>query len=70
MRMVPQDRGRTNRTLLATGLEEKEKEKCVGDKTRDNSSTDNMDGKRIRPGVQMFAIHDYKKNPESPAGCE
>ena len=44
--------------------EEKEQEKCVGEKTRDNSSTDNMDGKRIRPGAQMLATHDYKKNPE------
>ena len=50
--------------------EEKEKEKCVGEKTRDNSSTDNMDGKRIRPGAQMLATHDYKKNPESPVGNE
>ena len=46
--------------------EEKEQEKCVGEKTRDNSSTDYMDGKRIRPGAQMLATHDYKKNPESP----
>ena len=29
--------------------EEKEKEKSVGEKTRENSSTDNKDGKRIRP---------------------
>ena len=50
--------------------EEKEKEKCVGEKTRDNSSTDNMDGKRIRPGAQMLVTHDYKKNPESPVGNE
>ena len=50
--------------------EEKEKEKCVGEKTRENSSTDNMDGKRIRPGAQMIATHDYKKNPESPVGNE
>ena len=50
--------------------EEKEQEKCVGEKTRDNSSTDNMDGKRIRPGDQMLATHDYKKNPESPVGNE
>ena len=50
--------------------EEKEKEKCVGQKTRDNSSTDNMDGKRIRPGAQMIVTHDYKKNPESPVGNE
>ena len=55
-------------TLEETG--EKEKEKCVGEKTRDNSSTDNMDGKRIRPGAQMLATHDYKKNPESPVGSE
>ena len=48
--------------------EEKEKEKCIREKTRDNSSTDNMDGKRIRPGAQMLATHDYKKNPESPVG--
>ena len=27
--------------------EEKEKEKSVGEKTRENSSTDNKDGKRI-----------------------
>ena len=46
--------------------EEKEKEKSVGEKTRENSSTDNKDGKRIRPGAQMIATHDYKKNPESP----
>ena len=50
--------------------EEKEKEKCVGEKTRENSSTDNMDGKRIRPGAQMLATHDYKKNPENPVGNE
>ena len=50
--------------------EEKEKEKCVGEKTRDNSSTDNMDGKRIRPGAQILATHDYKKKPESPVGNE
>ena len=50
--------------------EEKEKEKSVGEKTRENSSTDNKDGKRIRPGSQMIATHDYKKNPESPVGNE
>ena len=50
--------------------EEKEHEKSVGEKTRDNSSTDNMDGKRIRPGAQMLATHDYKNNPESPVGNE
>ena len=50
--------------------EEKEKEKSVGEKTRENSSTDNKDGKRIRPGAQMIATHDYKKNPESPVGNE
>ena len=43
--------------------EEKEKEKSVGEKTRENSSTDNKDEKRIRPGAQMIATHDYKKNP-------
>ena len=51
-------------------VEEKEKEKSVGEKTRENSSTDNKDGKRIRPGAQMIATHDYKKNPESPVGNE
>ena len=51
-------------------LEEAEKENCIGEKTRYNSSTDNMDGKRIRPGAQMLATHDYKKNPESPVGNE
>ena len=50
--------------------EEKEKEKSVGEKTRENSSTDNKDGKRIRPGAQMLATYDYKKNPESPVGNE
>ena len=50
--------------------EEKEHEKSVGEKTRDNSSTDNIDGKRIRPGAQMLATHDYKNNPESPVGNE
>ena len=50
--------------------EEKEEEKSVGEKTRENSSTDNKDGKRIRPGAQMIATHDYKKNPESPVGNE
>ena len=50
--------------------EEKEKEKSVGEKTRENSSTDSKDGKRIRPGAQMLATHDYKKNPESPVGNE
>ena len=50
--------------------EEKEKEKSVGEKTRENSSTDNKDGKRIRPGAQMIATHDYKKNPESLVGNE
>ena len=50
--------------------EEKEKEKSVGEKTRENSSTDNKDGKRIRPGAQMIATHDYKKNPDSPVGNE
>ena len=50
--------------------EEKEKEKSVGEKTRENSSTDNKDGKRIRPGAQMISTHDYKKNPESPVGNE
>ena len=51
-------------------VEEKEKEKSIGEKTRENSSTDNKDGKRIRPGAQMLATHDYKKNPESPVGHE
>ena len=46
-------------------MEAKEQDKCVGEKTRDN-----MDGKRIRPGAQMLATHDYKKNPESPVGNE
>ena len=50
--------------------EEKEKENSVGEKTRENSSTDNKDGKRIRPGAQMITTHDYKKNPESPVGNE
>ena len=50
--------------------EEKEHQKCVGEKTRYNSSTDNMYGKKIRPGAQMLATHDYKKNPESPVGNE
>ena len=29
-----------------------------------------MDEKRIRPGAQMLATHDYKKKPQSPVGNE
>ena len=68
---VEQKRGETgDQEATLEEAEEKEKEKCVGEKTRDNSSTDNMDGKRIRPGAQMLATHDYKKNPQSPVGNE
>ena len=68
---LEEKRGETgDREATLEEAEEKEQEKCVGEKTRDNSSTDNMDGKRIRPGAQMLATHDYKKNPESPVGNE
>ena len=40
---------------------DEEKEKSVGEKTRENSSTDNKDGKRIRPGAQMIATHDTRR---------
>ena len=68
---LEEERGETgDQEATLEEAEEKEKEKCVGEKTRDNSSTDNMDGKRIRPGAQMLATHDYKKNPEIPVGNE
>ena len=60
-----------NRSII--GLEKDNHDKQYVDKTvcRQNSmSTDNKDGKRIRPGAQMIATHDYKKNPESPVGNE
>ena len=46
---LEEKRGETgNQEATLEEAEEKEKEKCVGEKTRDNSSTDNMDRKRIR----------------------
>ena len=67
---LEEKRGETGDQEATLEEAEKEKEKCVGEKTRDNSSTDNMEGKIICPGAQMLATHDYKKNPESPVGNE
>ena len=66
---LEEKRGETgNQEATLEEAEEKEKEKCAGEKT--HSSTDNMDGKIIRPGAQMLATHDYMKNPQSPVGNE
>ena len=63
-------RPRDRRNESSLDVDSRHKEKSVGEETRENSSTDNKDGKRIRPGAQMIATHDYKKNPESPVGNE
>ena len=46
---LEEKRGETEDQEATLEEAEKEQEKCVGEKTRDNSSTDNMDGKKIRP---------------------
>ena len=54
----------------ATLEEAEEREKCVGEKTRDNSSTEESEGKKICSGTPILATHSYRKNQDSPLGNE
>ena len=54
----------------ATLEEAEEREKCVGENTRDNSSTDEREVKKIRSGTPIIANHSYRKNQDSPLGKE
>ena len=54
----------------ATLEEAEEREKCVGGKTRDNSSTEESEGKKICSGTPIIATHSYRKNQDSPLGNE
>ena len=54
----------------ATLEEVEEREKCVGEKTRDNSSTEESEGKKICSGTPILATHSYRKNQDSPLGKE
>ena len=45
-------------------------EKCVGEKTRDNSSTEESEVKKICSGTPIIATHSYRKNQDSPLGKE
>ena len=54
----------------ATLEEAEEREKCVGEKTRDNSSTEESEGKKISSGTPILATHSYRKNQDSPLGNE
>ena len=50
--------------------EAEEREKCVGEKTRDNSSPEESEGKKISSGTPTLATHSYRKNQDSPLGNE
>ena len=52
----------------ATLEEAEEREKCVGEKTQDNSSTEESEGKKISSGTPIIATHSYRKNQDSPLG--
>ena len=52
----------------ATVEEAEEMEKCVGEKTRCNSSTEESEGKKISSGTPILAT--YRKNQDSPLGNE
>ena len=54
----------------ATLEEADEREKCVEKKTRDNSSTEESEGKKISSGTPILATHSYRKNQDSPLGNE
>ena len=54
----------------ATLEEADEREKCVGEKTRDNSSTEESEGENICSGTPILATHSYRKNQDSPLGIE
>ena len=44
--------------------------KCVREKTRDNSSTEESEVKKISSGTPILATHSYRKNQDSPLGNE
>ena len=46
------------------------RDKCVGEKTRDNISTEESEGKKICAGTPLLATHSYRKNLDSPLGNE
>ena len=46
----------------ATLEDAEEREKCVGEKTRDNSSTEESEVKKICSGTPIIATHSYRKN--------
>ena len=50
----------------ATLKEAEEREKCVGEKTRDNIFTEESEGKKICSGTPILATHSYRKNQDSP----
>ena len=50
----------------ATLDEAEEREKCVGEKTRDNSSTEESEVKKICSGTPIIATHSYWKNQVIP----
>ena len=54
----------------ATLEEAEEREKCVGEKTQYNSSTEESEGKKISSGTPIIATHSYRKNQDSPLGNE
>ena len=54
----------------ATLEEAEEREKCVGEKTRDNSSAEESEVKKICSGTPIHATHSYMKNQDSPLGNE
>ena len=54
----------------ATLEEAEEREKCAGEKTRGNSSTEESEGKKISSGTPLLATHSYRKNQDSPLGNE
>ena len=54
----------------ATLEEAEESDKCVGEKTRDNSSTEESEVKKICSGTPIIATHSYRKSQNSPLGKE
>ena len=54
----------------ATLEEAEEREKCVGEQTRENSSAEESEVKKICSGTPLIATHSYRKNQVSPLGKE
>ena len=52
----------------ATLEDAEEREKCIGEKTRENSSAEESEVKKICPGTPIIATHSYRKNQVSPLG--